>query len=53
MTEDKFRIELSLVREDDQEGTTTDLAVTVATVFNEANAGELFKVYAAKLGMEV
>ena len=52
MPEDRFRIELSLVREDDQEGTTTDLAITVATVFNEENAGELFKLYAGRLGME-
>lgn len=49
---DKFHIELSLVREDEQEGTTTDLAITVATVFNETSAGELFKLFAAKLGME-
>ncbi len=49
---DKFHIELLLVREDEQEGTTTDLAITVVTVFNETSAGELFKLFAAKLGME-
>lgn len=49
---DKFHIELSLVREDEHEGTTTDLAITVATVFNDTSAAELFKLFATKLGME-
>ena len=52
MREDKFHIELALVREDGEEGTTTDLAITVATVFNEQSAGEMFKLFAGKLGME-
>ena len=43
---------LALVREDEQEGTTTDLATTVATLLKEQSAGELFKLSAGKLGME-
>ncbi len=53
MSEETFRIELSIVREDAQEGTTTDVTVKLATVFNEEQAGRLFKLFAKKLGKEV
>ncbi len=49
---DKFHIELALVREDSEEGTHTDKAITIATVFSEADAEEAFTLYAAQLGTE-
>ncbi len=54
MAEHRLHIELSLTR-DDAEGTTETVAAIsmVITVSNEQNAKELFKFYAAKLGMEV
>ena len=48
-----FHIDLVLVRDDQDDGTEPDRTITLATVFSESTADELFEFFAQKLGTEV